>query len=112
MTESQRTRKLDRELRELGAMVLPIVAGNMQPAGWPDRYVASKQWTGWLEFKSENGKLSPLQRATMKDLQARGTSCHVVRFGNELEIENLDGYLVARVHDGRSLLEALRHKIS
>ena len=108
-SESKRTRQLDRELRALNCMVLPIVGGAMQPAGWPDRFIAAPGWNGFLEFKAESGRLSKLQRATIQDLRSLGIAAYVVRHvGHKLVLEDEDGMEICCCANARSLLLSLQ----
>lgn len=83
MAESKETRAFCRALEAQGALTYPLVAGNMTPPGWPDRYVAHPLWSGFLEFKALNGKLSDLQKRIIVDLQDRFVHVWVVRFSED-----------------------------
>lgn len=92
-TEPELTRKLCKALEKAGAMCLALVSGGrMAEAGWPDRYVSSTSWSGWLEFKSARGRLREDQRRVITELRRRGTPCFVARFATEahLVIEDVD----------------------
>jgi len=55
-------------------MVLAVTASLRQAPGWPDRYIAHKYWTGWVEFKRWDGRLSVLQLRRLQELNARGVN--------------------------------------
>lgn len=85
MSESEQTRRLCAELRELGCIVRSIVGTRMQEPGWPDRYLCHRLWHGHLEFKLWHEQLAPLQRKRAHDLNVRQPmTCLVVRHGAPL----------------------------
>jgi hypothetical protein len=100
--ECKETRKICKALKAKGALVFAVVGGPMQEPGWPDRYVAHWKWSGWLEFKTPTGRLTPLQKQRLDALRTRGVPAFVVRLPNR--IEQPDGTLVATFDD---LLETL-----
>jgi len=60
--------------------------------GWPDRLLLTYGRAVWIEFKSEKGRLAPLQAVIVKRLRNRGfiteivrTKEHFMRILNELE---------------------------
>ena len=79
-SEATLTRRLCKELEKRGAFVFAIVGGILQEPGWPDRYIAHKKWSGWVEFK-KNTKVSEKQAWIISELRKRGVNAVVVRFG-------------------------------
>lgn len=64
-TESEHTRKLCKQLNEMqGVLAIAVVAHQFNAQGIPDRYISSRKWQGWVEFKAEAGRLSPMQQRT------------------------------------------------
>jgi hypothetical protein len=109
--ESPRTVKLCRELEALGALTFAVVAHEYQAPGWPDRYVAHPLCGGvWLEFKSEDGELSTLQRVILKRLHQRKVPAYVLRFPGSLE--RWDGELLATFDGASELLRELARLVS
>ena len=53
--------------------------GPMQKAGLPDLCLVLRGFSIWLEVKSEDGKVTPLQEATMSRIRAAGGTAEVVR---------------------------------
>lgn len=113
-TESAQTRALCRALEKCGALTFAVVGSTMQRAGWPDRWILHRDWTGWLEFKAHDGSVSAVQRTTLAGMNDRrpGTA-YVVRFGppgkpllGRVETENSD-VLSPWTGDARELLETL-----
>jgi hypothetical protein len=107
-SESDFTRSWSAWLEAAGALVLPIVGSTMQPAGWPDRYVAHRSLpTGslWVECKVDERQLTTAQRLTLRDLGERGVPAV------ELKLVRAAGTLLVKRHDGAELaattLEAL-----
>lgn len=72
--------KLIDSLKRRGAMVLNLHGHEMMASGWPDLYVSHPIWRGWLELKTERGRLSTLQEMRLKDLAARRDYGYVVRY--------------------------------
>lgn len=77
--EGEFNRSWSRELTLCGALVFPIVASAMQQPGWPDRYVAHRRWSGWLEGKVERGAASKIQEIRMCMLLRRGVPAAIIR---------------------------------
>lgn len=110
-SESKKTRELCRELKKLGALVMPIVANKFAPPGWPDRYVHAASWRGWLEFKDADGQPSPIQRARIDELnRVSPGSAFVVRFDDDdsMIVEDGDGSTLDTAFDAKDLLDLLR----
>ena len=116
-TESELTREL-----LTGCMVFSCVASRMQTSGWPDRYVSHPLWSGWLEFKAENGRLSALQREVLRRLRSHDAGQAFVARHETRTIEDEAGATLGR-WDGtllgpagllrelaRLAFEARRHK--
>jgi hypothetical protein len=108
-------------MRACGALVYAAV-GNMRSAsGWPDRYVQSLDWCGWLEFKAKNGALTKLQQHVGSCLEKRYVrsdgaqvrNYFVVRFDDtEVQLESSDGTVLGRCPaHGRELLRWLAQKL-
>lgn len=108
MTESQLTRRLCRELEELGALTFAVVGGMRQEAGWPDRYVAHAVWSGWLEFKVYGNALSPLQAKRLRELESRGVAAMCVNH-DEFVVSRHDGTVVGKFGNAAGLLCLLQH---
>lgn len=115
LTEPQQTVLLCKELEQLGAMVLPIVGGSMQPPGWPDRYVHMPCGQWWLEFKGPQTKLGVAQRERIRQLNRRELcSAFVVRFrttGEVLmgQVEDEDGLVYFEWYCVSELVDKLTH---
>ena len=60
--ESKFTKWFTRILVEDGAVIVPIVGGQMQ-SGWPDRLVVHRDWQGLVEVKARDGRLAGHARA-------------------------------------------------
>lgn len=114
-TEAELTAKVCKELRELGALVYPVVAGRFAAPGWPDRIVWHRQWCGFVEFKAAKTVVQPVQWEVVRQLNIRQPfSAIVARFGldgapGELYFEQplpSDG-ATAWNNTGRDLLELI-----
>jgi hypothetical protein len=80
-------------LRTHNAIVVCIEGGNVrQRVGLPDTFVAHRLWHGWLEFKSERGKLKEHQRIFLKQMNERGVPAFVLRAPNI--VESFDGVVM------------------
>jgi hypothetical protein len=108
MTESQWTRKICHELIECGCLVFAAVGNKFSTVGWPDRHVIMP--TGemfWLEFKSDEGKLTRPQKYMLIEINRRASGhAFVVRMPGILETET--GVFVADFMVGRDLFFRLR----
>ena len=105
--ESKWTKGVCGEMTKCNALVFACVGGVMQTAGWPDRYVAHKLWTGWLEFKGEKTRLTIKQHHIIYTLnKKRPGTAYVIRWPNR--IEDCNGDLLANFDGhGKSLLTQL-----
>ena len=106
MKETTYRKKLCKELRGLGALILPIVGSTNQFAGVPDFYMSHAKWQGFIEMKGEFTTLRAIQIKVMSDLIKTGTSCYVVRYPNQLQ--TYKGDPIAEFTDGIDLLEKLK----
>lgn len=85
-TETVRTRKLCKALTKLGVDSFAVVGSKMQQSGQPDRTHHAKGLPGGtakVEYKSEDGEISDLQKQIGNRLRARGVLCVVYWFGSE-----------------------------
>ena len=83
LTESQKTRKLDLQLRLLGVDTIPVVGSAMQINGVTDRIYLALGLPGgsaYVEFKQPKGKLSPNQHMFIYRARKRGALAVVYRF--------------------------------
>ena len=120
-TESELTRRLCREMLELGAKVLVIAGGDgsgrFQTPGMPDRHVSHRgnpAWgmgrvCCWVELKGAAGRVKTNQRLIMRDMNLRGDWAYVARFmGDVIRIETPDGESLDECKlDGKEFLTAL-----
>jgi hypothetical protein len=99
-------------------VVIGVEGGNvMQRTGLSDTFVAHRYWHGWLEFKSETGKLRKTQEVFLRQMMDRGVPAFVVRAASNLDIrkngttpgiiENWDGTELARFSGAKELLHRL-----
>lgn len=68
-TENQWKAALVKALRAYGAHVLSLHGHAMQAPGWPDIFVAHRQWSGWIELKASSGELKDAQRLVGRKLE-------------------------------------------
>ena len=66
-------------MQACGAGYFKIHGNKMQTSGWPDLYLYSRIWTGWLELKAGSNPLDPLQRAQIKSLRMQHVPVFVLR---------------------------------
>lgn len=88
------------------------IHGNMmQKSGWPDVYVYSRIWTGWLELKVGSNKADPLQVQCIKALKMQHVPAFVLRGLTKraaiLEDENGNTISPIVLLDGPGLLQQL-----
>jgi hypothetical protein len=85
-----------------GGAVLALVGHEMQASGWPDRYVASLTFRGWVEGKRDHRQVTTAQRVVARRLLERGDVYLVLRLlTGETEAESVQVEWV----DGTPLLE-------
>lgn len=73
-----------------GVIVKSNPAGPEAVPGWPDWYVASYHWSGWIELKWGRNRPSEIQRHVIKQLSIRRVHCCVITAQehlNELVVE-------------------------
>ena len=85
MRESQIQHQIIKWLEAQGWLVVKIIQTNKN--GWPDLQLHAFGVTIFIEVKSENGKLSELQKYRHKQLQDKGffviTSSSLINLQNE-----------------------------
>lgn len=74
MNETQWKAKLVASGRLIGAKVLSLHGHGMQAPGWPDIWVGSGIWTGWIELKMHDTEIQTNQKLVMKELEKLGAS--------------------------------------
>lgn len=80
MKETDLTRELCKMLERAGAVVFACVGAGFQGRGWPDRHIDHKLWSGWIEFKKDQGALRPMQRVKLESIWKAGGSALIARF--------------------------------
>lgn len=109
MKESKFTKKICNEISVFGTVVR-YVNMEMNQTGVPDRYIHTKLWCGWLEFKAERTPLTPMQKHTI-DMFNKIVPCSafVIResiTGNH-KIQNTNKETLATFVNGKQLLDHL-----
>lgn len=79
LTETRLTAKLVKAFRQMGAEVLNIHGSGQQAPGWPDCFVCSKIWSGFIEFKGPKTRIETHQARVIKALGCT-TNIWIVRF--------------------------------
>ena len=79
MSESEVTRLIDEAVERAGGLAVPIVGSFMQKAGLPDRRYESKVWSGWVEWKRNDGFCTRLQSMFLYDLWLRESPYLLIR---------------------------------
>ena len=67
-------------VKKVGGIAFNVHGHGMQAAGWPDLYIAHRQWTGWLELKVREGRASVLQMKRVDDLRKRDVDAFYLRY--------------------------------
>lgn len=81
MHEGEFTGKLLKQVRDLKCCkVFKIHGDAMQEPGIPDFFIAMNGVATWIEVKSAEGKLSPMQTRCIADLRANGCLAFVLRY--------------------------------
>lgn len=90
-TETHWKARLRKELAKFGP-VLSLHGHAMQEPGWPDLYVSSRRWSGFIELKMAGGQLSTAQKIVGRKLESNGAFI-VLRYVDErfANIESSDG---------------------
>ncbi len=80
-TESSIERSVVEYARKHGVLSIKLTTqGPRGAAGWPDRLFLGKDMQiRWIEFKTADGKVTPLQRQRHAQLAALGWSTAIVR---------------------------------
>lgn len=112
-TESPWTKRVCDELRKCNALVFSLIAQRAGEAGWPDRYVCHKLWSGWLEFKGNATKLKRKQAFVIRELNVRqpGSAFIIRKDGSKDDgggiIEDHEERLMLRFKNSKDLLKKL-----
>ena len=96
MTEPKWTKELEKYWGNV--LMLPYI-GTEMAMNWPDRYVSSLTWCGWIEFKNTITILRDAQWLNIVRLQQFGTMACVVRrtqIRKDFENEKVDIYITNR----------------
>ncbi len=78
-TEKALTNKIKKHLESQGWLVIKIHGGAMQRAGLPDLLCLRDGRAVWLEVKTEEGVVSPLQKHWVGKLIGAGFTAEIVR---------------------------------
>jgi hypothetical protein len=73
-------RRIKEALESAGAFVFNCHGSQMQRSGMPDLWVQHQIWCGWIELKTENTALEPIQEITIEKIRRRGGSAQVWRW--------------------------------
>lgn len=92
--ESEYQRVVVDELRAVGAVVLNKSGVAAEGRGWPDLFVWHRIWTGAIELKVDDGKLSPSQRDRIRALRRQGCDALVLRLDSSTGLESADGQVL------------------
>tara|TARA_R110002096_G_C14661938_1_gene728375 strand:- start:116 stop:460 length:345 start_codon:yes stop_codon:yes gene_type:complete len=96
MLERKYQKKLRDQLMECVGLILVKIGTREEGAGWPDLYVPSPIWHGWIELKVGKGRVSGAQRMKIRLLNERGVPAVVMRWTEDGErIEDYHGELLA-----------------
>jgi hypothetical protein len=80
-TETQLTSRLVKSWNQMGLEVISIHGGgSLQAPGWPDVFVCSRQWSGFIEFKGPRTTTQAHQRRIISALENSSTNVCLVRF--------------------------------
>jgi len=82
MTETKLTARLVKCWQQMGCEVINIHGNNFQAPGWPDVFVCSKNWTGFIEFKGPSTVTMPHQTRILARLEKSPCPACIVRFVN------------------------------
>ena len=95
MTEAEIQKAIIKRGKASGYLVIRMNAGmgrghqHLAPAGTPDLFVVGpNSETLWIEVKTPDGVVSPVQEAMHKDLRARGALVFVAR-GTEYTVAEM-----------------------
>ena len=102
MTHAKLAKLWDTQLRNEGALVVPIVGGAMQRPGLPDRWVCHRRWCGWIEYKT--GRVADSQIAVMREIWQHGGVALVVR---PRTIESPNGEILAQYEKMQGVVDLL-----
>jgi hypothetical protein len=93
MKEGKETRELCALLVKCNAMVFVTNVTVYGTDGWPDRYIAHRYWSGWVEFKVGRNQLSDKQREVLDGLRQRGVQACCIRITEaELVVDETQTY--------------------
>ena len=79
MLEGKFQSRLMRMFERRGAFVFNVHGHLEQKSGMPDLYVSHPMFRGWLELKTKDHQLEPLQEKQIRDLRRTGDVAFAVR---------------------------------
>ena len=83
MTEREWEGYLIRHLNKAGALVFSVSSTakrRNQAVDWPDLYICSRKWTGWLELKTGDRPLTKGQEKRLMQIENEGVRAYILRF--------------------------------
>lgn len=83
MTETQLKQSIHRHLKSIGAFYMKI--SDRFSKGVPDEFVAYNGRAIWFEFKTEKGRVEPMQEYNVGQIKARGCEAYIVRSLDEVK---------------------------
>ena len=107
MNERTYQAQIIKEIQSANGLVLNKWGNVREGSGWPDLYVPSRIWHGWLELKVGKNKCSAIQKIVIRQLVEREVNVHVLRWKDGVEtFEDEDGEVlqVRRSEGGKWLL--------
>lgn len=117
--ETTWTRTVCAELELAGAATYPLIGSKFAPRGWPDRYIHSSRWCGFIEFKGIDTPLEKHQRQLINELnRIKPQSVFIARLervdglGWSGCLTDTDESVLGRFTSGKELLELLVLQVS
>lgn len=92
ISETKLTARLVKAWRAMGYDALNITGSGMQSPGWPDIYLNSSVWRGFIEFKGPKTVVQKHQAALIERLCKSHSPVRIVRF-----LELGEGYWRVRI---------------
>lgn len=112
MNETDFKNRIKSMIQDCGLGFFKVHGSRMQTCGWPDVYLFSRIWTGWLELKVGKNPADPLQRVQIRNLRMQHVPAFVLRgITPKLAIlEDENGKEIGQIilSDGPGLLEQLK----
>ena len=94
-------------MQKYGCLSLKIHGHAMQASGWPDALIIHPKFFCFIEFKAENGKLTPLQERILNIIAQRNVLCYTLIFSTPMLLTSFNTHIIRTIDNAKELVDVL-----